>query len=872
MSAFAPDVATAVAATAVVATIIAAAAAAAAAAVAICTGRSSQDSRTIRMVPPLSMLPRIPRSLTAPDAWLAFFLASFLQYKQYTRLREQREKGNVVYAGAKSKPKRHAAWSLVHEWLFTNLHMMVSPISDQASKLNAEMVVDLQSDQDLDHYAREVASGRMPKKKTSKNNAGGGNNGNEKKRKTMEVISRRIAKGEMVYIAHYPLLETTVNLSLAVIVGLASRWLLGLIRSLKLSSVSSSSMQPSGPGGLCCSPYRGSDDQGSRLPGSFERLLACVLIKKEGDDAGILPLTLLLVVFIVVVVKLAWSVSAPFDPKTGDPDDESDIGTKENEAGQTSHKRIDHKKAKRFVVGLGSALISFWFFRTPSLLHALGLGLLEAVEELSVRVLLFGNVLGIVSLPATDTVGELSDIGTVMNVVLALLALSWGYIAPGMMTPIEETARNAAHILSPTHLNKRINPSEMMNLLNVRMMLLIQAISPFMIMCTYIFHTRFLDTTKASARDGRVKMSFSRQHLQHSGLFVRGALSWCFLAAFSYCLRSLLQSYMDQAATVASAVGVANSDADVRQEAFQKRNPPSISHASPPKIDPFNYRYNNLVTTAGRIAAFPALVLAMLAMAHLRGGDGSTHPGVGYESQPRHALRSMLHARGLLPPYSEQFMLWISKHVESHRSVGVGTGDGLLHVAALSQASWQHNPLRDTAHQTIVDWIGKHKFCYPPEVRSIKAMGRHVNFLLGDDGDGAIDGGSILTMKALTGRELMEIAPQIPITFIDIMLGQKDEGRCYSEGGSDNIHNTQECTASENVELKSQLPSLSQMFSFLMSHHLLTPTVIFPIIDTFAFLGCVWWNYWYSVKMIVYWIGIRRTACDGGAEGERSTS
>ena len=820
------------------------------------------------------MLPRIPRSLTAPDAWLAFFLASFLQYKQ-SRLREQREKGYVVHAGAKSKPKRHAAWSLVHEWLFTNLHMMVSPISDQASKLNAEMVVDLQSDQDLDHYAREVASGRMPKKKISKNNAGGGNIGNEKKRKTMEVRSRRIAKGEMIYIVHYPLLETTVNLSLAVIVGLASRWLLGLIRSLQLSSVSSSSMPPSGPGGLCCSPYRGSDDQGSRLPGSFERLLACVLIKKEGDDAGILLLTLLLVVFIVVVVKLAWSVSAPLDLKTGDPDNESDIAAKENEAGQTSHKRIDHKIAKRFVVGLGSAVMSFWFFRTPALLLALGLdGLLEAVEELSVRVLLFGNVLGIVSLPATDTLGELSDIGTVMNVVLALLALSLGYIAPSMMTPIEETARNAAHILSPSPLkNKKMNPSEMMNLLNVRMMLLIQAIAPFMIMCTYLFHTRFLDTTKASARDGRVKMSFSRQHLQHSGLFVRGALSWCFLAAFSYCLRSLLQSYMDQAATVASAVGVVDNDADVRQETFHKRNPPSTSHASPPKIDPFNYRYNNLVTTAGRIAAFPALVLAMLAMAHLRGGDGSTHPGVGYESQPRHALRSMLHARGLLPPYSEQYMLWISEHVESHHSVGVGTGDGLLHVAALSQASWHHNPLRDTAHQIIVDWIGKHKFCHPPEVRSVKAMGRHVNFLLGDDGDGAIDGGSILTMHALTGRELMEIAPQIPITSIDILLGRKpDGGSCYSEGSSNNIHNTQECTASENVALKSQLPSLSQMFSFLMSHPLLTPTVVFPIIDTFAFLGCVWWNYWYSVKMIVYWIGIRRTTCNGGAEGERRTS
>ncbi|KAL3763932.1 hypothetical protein ACHAW5_008370 [Stephanodiscus triporus] len=803
------------------------------------------------------LLPRIPRSLTAPDAWLAILLASFLQYAQYARRRDQWEKGYVVHAGAKAKPKRHAARTLVHEWLFTNLRMMVSPISDQASRLNAGMVVDLQSDRDLDHYAREAAAGRMPKKKTTKNISRGGDDGDEKERKTIEVRSRRIARGEMVYADHYPLLETTVNLSLANLVGLASRWLLGLIRSLTLSSVSSSSMSPSGLGGVCCSPYRGSDDDGSRVPGAFERLMACVLIKKEGDDAGILLLTLLLVVFIVVVVKLAWSVS-PFNTKTCDLDDEADadIG-KDNEA----LKRIDPKKATRFLVGLGSALFSFWLFCTPALLRALGLdGLPEAVEELSARVLLLGNILGVVSLPATDTLGKLSGIGTVMNALLAFLALAWGYIASSMMTPIEETARNAAHILSLTPPNKKMNPNEMMDLINVRMMLLIQALAPFMIMCTYLFHTRFSDTTKASARDGQIKMSFSKRHLQHSGLFVRGVLSWCFLAAFSYCLRSLLQSYLDQAATVASAVGVASNDVDGRQGTINKRNPPSILHTSPAKIDPFNDRYKNLVRTAGRITAFPALVLAMLTMAHLRGGDGSTHPGVGYESQPKHAPRSMLLANKLLPPYSDLYMSWISKQVESHRIIGVGTGDGLLHVAALSQASWHPNPLRDSTHQAIVNWLGKHKFCYPPEVRSVKAMGRNVNFLLGDEGDGAIDGMSILTMQALSGRELLEIAPQVPMTFIDILLGRTQAGRsCNIEEDSNNNHNTQECTVSEDVVLKSQQPSLSQMFSFIISHHLFTPTVIFPIIDMLAFLGCVWWNYWYSVMMCFYWIKIRRT-------------
>ena len=308
------------------------------------------------------LLPRIPRSLTAPDAWLAILLASFLQYTQYARRRDQREeKRNVVHAGATTKPKRRAAWSLVHEWLFTNLRMMMSPISDQASRLNAGMVVDLQSDRDLDHYAREAAAGRMPNKNKQKNKSGGGGDGNEKKRKTTEVRSRRISKGEMVYIDHYPLLETTVNLSLANLVGLASRWILGLVRSLTLSSVSSSSMSPSGLGGICCSPYRGSDDEGSRVPGAFERLLACVLIKKEGDDAGIMLLTLLLVVYIVVVVKLAWSVSASFDTKTCDLEDESDSGAdkgKDNEA----LERIDPKKVTRFLVGLGSAYFHFGCF------------------------------------------------------------------------------------------------------------------------------------------------------------------------------------------------------------------------------------------------------------------------------------------------------------------------------------------------------------------------------------------------------------------------------------------------------------------------------------------------------------------------------
>ncbi len=720
---------------------------------------------------------------------------------------------------------------------------MVSPISNEASQLNAEIVVDLQSDKDLDHFARKAVAGKMPTRK----NAGGGGDGDENKRRKLEVRSRRIIRGEMVYIAHYSLLETTFNLSLAVTVGIASRWVLGLFRSFTLSSVSSSLVSPSGLGGLCCSPYAGSADEGSRLPGSFERLLACVLIKNEGDNAGVFLLTLLLVSFTVLVVKLAWSVSAPFNPRTGNLDDENDTNVGEGSELDTQILRVDPEQAKRFFVGLGVSLFSFWFFLTPALLRAFGLdGLLEAVEELSARVLLFGHMLGIVSRHASDSLGYRSDLDTVTNLILAFLALAWGFIASGMMTPIKETAKNAAHILSPSPSNKRMNPIETMNLINVRVMLLIQALSPLMIMCTYLFHKRFLDTSNVSTRDGQMKKSFSKQHLQHSGLFVRAALSWCFLAAFTYCLRSLLQSYLDQAA-------------DLRRGNADKRNPSPNLYTALPSIDPFHYRYKNLVRTAGRIAAFPVFVLAMLIMAHLRGGDGSTHPGVGYESQSRHAPRSIFHEPKLLPPYGDEFMVWISKQATPHqRNLENGTVEDLLHVAALSQASWQHNPMRDFTQRAIIDLIGKGNFCYPPEVRSIKAMGRHINFLLGDEGDSTIDKGSIHTLQALTGRELFELAPQVPTTlFFEVLFGRTPSPKSCID--TNNIQSAKECKVPEDVSFESQLPRLYQMISFLLSHHFLTPTIVFPVVDAVGFLGSVWWNCWYTTNMLFYWIRIRRT-------------
>lgn len=823
---------------------------------------------------PAPQLLRVPRSLTAPDAWIAVLILAYLQYKQYKR--GQQNGNGKIHAGAKSRPKRIAAFSPLHEMFLTNLRMMVSPYASQASDLNAEMV-DLQSDQELNSYANKVASGKAPKKK-SKSGSGKDGNGGE----TIEVRSRRLVRGEMVYNSYYPAVETTFNLALSLLVGLSSRWILGLIRSLKLSSASTNTMSASGPGGPCCSPYRGGDNEGTRLPGSFERLLACVLIKQDGDNAGSLFFTMLLLAFFVGIFSLAWSVSSPSAPKDEDLDDDSSADSvgqkqKKNEGDTPTYRRVHPRKVKRFIVGVLSSLMSLMIFHTPALLRVLGLaGLTEAVEELGTRMFLFGNLLGVVSSPTFDSFEDPSEpIQTLMNGLLIFLALLWGYISAGMMTPVEETARNAAHILSPsTNKSKKpMNPNEMMDLINARMMLIIQAMAPFIIMCTYLFNARFAETTKTSARGEHAKMNFSKQYLQNSGLFVRVVLSWCFVGACFYTYRALLQSFLDQASTVASAMatmgeGIMNSDAAGDQRSRNKRTATSTSQTAPPKADPFNDRYQNLVLTAGRIAAFPTFVLAMLAAAHLRGGNGSTHPGVGHKSKPRDAPSSVLPARGLILPYGDRCMAWISNQSKLNRGEA-SAGDALLHVAAMSQAPWETNPFRDSAQKKLVNWVGRDKFCYPPETRAVRAVGRHVNYLLDNDGRDS-DEESILTINALTGRELLDMAPPIPATFVDVVLGRISAGT-YSEqkscknddsntepsdGGVDNSEGSEECKAPENL----QYPSISEMFSFLMSHNFFTPTVVFPIIDTFAFLSSIWWTYWYSVMTFFYWIKLRGAA------------
>ena len=144
----------------------------------------------------------------APDAWITFILLIYLQYQQYTR--QQIKDNKKVHVGSKSKPKHIATWSIVHEWLFTQLHMFVSPLSNQASEINA--VVDLKNDVDLTKYAQKVAAGKVPTKKSNKKSK---NKSSEDKKgsKAIEVRSRRIVRGELVYNYHYPVLETAINLS-----------------------------------------------------------------------------------------------------------------------------------------------------------------------------------------------------------------------------------------------------------------------------------------------------------------------------------------------------------------------------------------------------------------------------------------------------------------------------------------------------------------------------------------------------------------------------------------------------------------------------------------------------------------------------------
>ena len=356
---------------------------------------------------------------------------------------------------------------------------MVSPYADQASSMNAEMV-NLQSDKELDSFTKRVASGSG--KTTPRKNAKQANN--SKSSGSMEVRSRRIRTGELVYNPYFIAFETAFNFAIAFLIGLASRWLFGLIRSLRLSSPIN---------GYCCSPYRGGDDDLSRLPGAFEKLLACVLIKGNGDDAfrGWM-FTGLIFMMLLGTIRLASKVSAPHK---SDDDGESEETTTGDGGGKVI-KRINPTSAKRFITFFLVTLSSLWIFNTPSLLRLLGLdGLTAAIEECGARIIIFCNLVGVIDLPDTIPLDEPpAALQSIMNALLILLALFYGYVASSMMTPINETARNAAHVFSPSPTKKQAaDPSEMFQLMNTRMMLFIQGLAPFVIMITYVFHTKFAE-------------------------------------------------------------------------------------------------------------------------------------------------------------------------------------------------------------------------------------------------------------------------------------------------------------------------------------------------------------------------------------------
>ena len=93
---------------------------------------------------------------------------------------------------------------------------------------------------------------------------------------------------------------------------------------------------------------------------------------------------------LVCIVKMASSESS--DLKTDEDEDEGEEKKKEYQ-----FTGFDPQKVKRFVVGVGVTLASLLLFNTPILLRSLGLeSLTEAAEEWGARVLLFGNLLGIV--------------------------------------------------------------------------------------------------------------------------------------------------------------------------------------------------------------------------------------------------------------------------------------------------------------------------------------------------------------------------------------------------------------------------------------------------------------------------------------------
>jgi hypothetical protein len=403
---------------------------------------------------------------------------------------------------------------------------------------------------------------------------------------------------------------------------------------------------------------------------------------------------------------------------------------------------------------------------------------------------------------------------------------------------IQETARNAAFVLSsnPAKRSKKKNetPDEMMALMNTRIMLIIMAVAPLVILCTFFAETHFAETVaKTAARSRGGQASFSKQYLQNSGQFVRVGLSWSFMGASVYTIRALTQSYLDQASTVASAMSVYSEASGSKTSNQTNSNQP----------DPFSDRYSKVVPTAGKIAAFPAFVFAILTLAHLRGGDVSVHPGVGNENIDALSATAI---KGLVPGYSGEYAMWIASRQGNQQQKPTA-----LQAASLSQSTWEETPLRDKAHRYISDWMGREKFCAPPSPRAVKAMGRELNYLMLQSNDVSIDEDTTLPI-AINGAQLLEHASPLPYTLIDVILGGKTSSEEQTCTNNDIAESEQTCTAST-------IPKRA-IVSSVLSHNIITPTIVIPVVETLTLLSSVLWTVWYTVMVVWYWTKIRKSA------------
>ena len=251
---------------------------------------------------------------------------------------------------------------------------------------------------------------------------------------------------------------------------------------------------------------------------------------------------------------------------------------------------------------------------------------------------------------------------------------------------------------------------------------------------------------------------------------------------------------------------------------------------------------------ADELPAFPAFIFALLATAHIRGGRISVHPGVGQGSLDALSVSAV---QGLEPAYSGEYAFWIL----STKGTRQGSGDALLQAASMSQPSWEETPFRDTAHNKIAEWMGKGKVCHTPAPRSVKSLGRHVNYLVLESNNVEINEDTTLPV-AINGPQLMELANPLPYSLIDVLMG-----KAKSDPIDDMTCNADSKRDSKECSLSLQPPPTTKMIaSSILSHKILTPTVVIPVLGTLSLLSSILWTIGYTIMVILYWISIRQTA------------